>query len=47
MYRVEFLNERGQVVEKRFDSAYECRTFVNKLRHSKKCKLLFVPSIAG
>ena len=47
MYRVEFLNERGQVVKKWFDSAYECRLFINKLLHSKKCKLLYIPTLAG
>lgn len=32
------------VVDKEFTSYIECRKFVNKLRHSKKCKLLAYPA---
>lgn len=40
MYKVIFLNERGQRVEKLFDSPYLARNFVLRIRHSKTCKLL-------
>ena len=43
MYMVVFRNERGEKVEKVFDSYYLCRKFINKLRHSKKCRLIFTP----
>lgn len=35
--------ETGARVEKRFDSYYKCRLFVNKLRHSSKCRLVAYP----
>lgn len=44
MFVVVFRNERGQRVQKRFDSLWFCRRFVNKLRHSKKCELLSYPT---
>lgn len=34
----------GAVVDKRFDSYYECRKFINKLRHSTKCQLVSYPN---
>ncbi len=34
------------VVEKHFDSMYHCRNFVNKMRYSKKCKLLSYPNFS-
>lgn len=34
----------GAVVDKRFDSYYRCRNFVNKLRHSSKCRLVSYPN---
>lgn len=40
---VVFINERGDRVEKTFTSAYLCRQFVNKLKHSKKCTLVSYP----
>ena len=43
MYVVVFCNERGDRVEKTFDSPYLCRKFVNKIKHSKKCRLIFEP----
>ncbi len=44
MLRVVFLvNETGAIVEKGFDSVYLCRKFVNKLRHSKRCRLISYP----
>ena len=47
MYEVIFLNERGERVRKTFDSPFICRKFVNKIKHSKKCKLIFVPGGIG
>lgn len=47
MYKVIFLNERGQRVEREFDSPFLCRKFVNKIKHSKKCKLIFEPGGLG
>lgn len=34
----------GAVVNKHFDSYYRCRNFVNKLRHSSKCRLVSYPN---
>jgi len=42
VYAVTFINEKGDRVEKRFDSPYLCRKFANRVRHSKRCKLIFV-----
>lgn len=33
----------GERVSKIFTSEYECRKFVNKLRHSKSCQLVSYP----
>ena len=46
MYEVAFvvLETRTKVV-KSFDSAYKCRVFVNKLKHSNKLRLLYYPEI--
>lgn len=33
----------GERVSRVFTSEYECRIFVNKLRHSKKCQLISYP----
>lgn len=47
MFRVVFLvKESGAVVEKIFDSPYLCRKFVNKLRHSKRCRLISYPNLS-
>ena len=35
--------ETGVVLEKEFDSQSLCRQVVNKLRHSKRCRLIFSP----
>lgn len=35
--------ETGVFVEKFFESEYFCRKFVNKLRHSNKCRLVSYP----
>lgn len=34
----------GAVVDKHFDSYYQCRNFVNKLRYSSKCRLVSYPN---
>jgi len=45
MLRVKFLVlATGTVVERVFDSYYLCRVFVNKLRHSQKCRLISYPN---
>lgn len=36
----------GVRVTKVFDSYPECRKFVNKLRHSKKCRLVYSPDVS-
>ncbi len=43
-YKVTFINERGVRLTRSFDSPYFTRQFVNKLRRSKKCKLVSYPS---
>lgn len=43
---VVFINERGNRVEKTFDSEYLCRKFVNKLKHSKRCVLVSYPNFS-
>ncbi len=43
-YSVRFLViETGVEVTKNFDSPYKCRIFVNKLKHSRKLRLLSYP----
>lgn len=36
----------GARVTKVFDSYPECRKFVNKLKHSKKCRLVYSPDVS-
>lgn len=36
----------GAVVKRKFDSFWECKKFINKLRHSKKCQLISYPKIS-
>ena len=44
-YKVRFrVNESGVVVEKGFQSLYNARKFVLRLKHSKKCTLLSYPN---
>ena len=44
MYEVIYLVlESNTEVTKSFDSEYQARKFVNKLKHSKKCRLLSYP----
>lgn len=40
---VVFLNASGIRCTREFDSEYLCRVFVNKLRHSKRCRLISYP----
>lgn len=35
---------KGEVVDKKFTSYIACRNFVNKLRHSKKLRLISHPN---
>lgn len=43
-YKVTFIeNGTHRVLLRSFDSEYLCRQFVNKLKHSKRCKLLSCP----
>lgn len=41
---VVFIDAKGNRVTKTFDSAYHCRLFINKLKHSKKCVLVSYPN---
>lgn len=42
-YVVRFLNEKGDIVKKEFESLYKCRLFVNKCKHSKRVTLVSYP----
>ena len=42
---VVFINESGERCVRVFDSAYQCRLFINKLRHSKRCRLVSYPNV--
>lgn len=43
-YNVTFLvNTTGEKVVKSFNSEYNARNFVNKLKHSRKCTLISYP----
>ena len=43
-YNVTFIvNESRQKLTKCFDSPYQAKLFVNKLRHSKRCTLISYP----
>ena len=43
-YKVEYIvNESGVRVTKGFNSPFLCKKFLNKLKHSKKCKLVSYP----
>lgn len=47
MLRVVFqVISTGRFVEKLFDSEYQCRKFVNKLRYSKRCRLVSYPNFS-
>lgn len=47
MFRVVFqVIATGAYVEKTFDSEYFCRKFVNKLRHSNRCRLVTYPNFS-
>ena len=43
MYTVVFLNESGVKVARRFDSEFYAKKFVERLNHSKKCRVLSCP----
>lgn len=45
MYIVRFLNEKHQIVQKEFSSAYQCRLFIKKAKHSKRIALISYPHI--
>ena len=38
-----FVPETGQKLVKSFDSEYMVRKFVNKLKHSRRCRLVSYP----
>lgn len=42
-WKVTFLNEKGVRVEKEFTSPYLARKFVNKIKYSKRCRLVSAP----
>lgn len=42
-YVVQFLNERGDLVKKEFNSLHKCRLFVLKCKHSKRVTLISCP----
>lgn len=47
-YKVKFMvNATGAIVEKSFNTYNGCFSFVNKLRHSKKCTLISHPIYQG
>lgn len=41
MYEIGFINERNQRVVLKFKSEFKFSRFLNSLKHSKKCKLLY------
>lgn len=43
MYKVVFLNEKGIRITKEFQSPYLAEKFVNKIKHSKRCRLISAP----
>lgn len=44
MYEVVFFNAEDQRVRKVFTSPYQARVFVQRLRHSKRCRLVAYPA---
>lgn len=44
MYEVVFYNADDQRVRKTFTSPYHARIFVQRLRHSKRCRLVSYPA---
>ena len=45
MFEVMYVvKETGALVTKTFDSPYLARKFVNKLKHSKECELVWYPN---
>ena len=46
MFTVYCLNlKTKEIFDKKFDSPYLCRKFINKCRHSKKVKVIQYPNI--
>lgn len=46
MYRVTCMNlKTGAKFDKFFDSAYICRQYINKCKHSKEVKIVFQPNL--
>ena len=43
-YVVQFLNEKGDLIKKEFDSLYKCRLFVLKCKHSRRVTLVSYPT---
>lgn len=44
MFKVVYrIRESGVTVERAFDSPYQCKLLVNKLKRSKKCELVSFP----
>ena len=41
---ITFINNKGVRLVKSFESEYQARMFVNKLKHSKKCVLVSYPN---
>lgn len=39
------VNISGEKITKSFNSPVQCRKFVNKLKHSKRCTLVSYPNI--
>ena len=44
MYEVVFYNAEDVRVVRRFDSPYQARVFVQRLRHSRRCRLVSYPA---
>jgi len=39
-YKVTFITDKGETVTRGFDSPYQAKVFANKIRHSKRCRLV-------
>ena len=44
---VYLIRETGDILTATFDSAYQCRLFINRCRHSKRVQLISYPNIAN
>lgn len=46
MYKVKYIVlATGAVIEKEFRELYHCRVFLNKIKHSKKCRVISCPIV--